>query len=62
MFSENLSQVAVEVSTASGTLVDCPSVLTPNGLQVYLPNARNYIVTFTLPEGNEYYGGFTVTD
>ena len=62
MFTENLGQVAVEVSTASGTLVNCLSVLTPNGLQVYIPNAGNYIVTFTLSNGDEYYGEFTVTD
>lgn len=62
MFSENLGQVAVEVSTASGTQVDCLSVLTPNGLQVYIPNAGNYIVTFTLSNGDEYYGEFTVTE
>ena len=62
MFTENLGQVAVEVSTASGTLVNCLSVLTPNGLQVYIPNAGNYIVTFTLSNGDEYYGEFMVTD
>ena len=62
MFSENLGQVAVEVSTSSGTQVDCLSVLTPNGLQVYIPNAGNYIVTFTLSNGDEYYGEFIVTD
>ncbi len=62
MFSENLGQVAVEVSTASGTQVDCLSVLTPNGLQVYVPLAGDYIVNFTLPNGDEYYGEFTVTD
>ena len=60
MFSENLGQVAVEVSTSSGTQVDCLSVLTPNGLQVYIPNAGNYIVTFTLSNGDEYYGEFEV--
>ena len=62
VFSENLGQVAIEVSTASGTLVDCLSVLTPNGLQIYIPNSGNYIVTFTLSIGDEYYGEFTVTD
>ena len=62
VFSENLGQVAVEVSTASGTQVDCLSVLTPNGLQIYIPSAGNYIVTFTLSNGDEYYGEFTVTD
>ena len=62
VFSENLGQVAVEVSTASGTQVDCLLALTPNGLQIYIPNAGDYIVTFTLPNGDEYYGEFTVTD
>ena len=62
MFTENLGQVAVEVSTASGAQVDCLSTLTPNGLQIYIPSAGNYIVTFTLPNGDEYYGEFTVTD
>lgn len=62
VFNENLGQVAVEVSTASGAQVDCLSVLTPNGLQVYIPNAGNYIVTFTLPNGAEYYGEFEVWD
>jgi hypothetical protein len=62
VFNENLGQVAVEVSTASGAQVDCLSVLTPNGLQVYIPNAGNYIVTFTLSNGDEYYGEFEVED
>ena len=60
VFGENFGQVTVEVSTTSGVQVDCLSVLTPNGLQVYIPNAGNYIVTFTLPDGDEYYGEFEV--
>ena len=62
MFSENLGQVTVEVSTTTGMSVEFTSVLTPNGLLVYIPNAGNYIVTFTLENGDEYYGEFTVTD
>lgn len=62
VFTEDLGQVAVEVSTTTGTSVEFTSVLTPNGLQVYIPNAGNYIVTFTLSNGDEYYGEFTVTD
>ena len=62
VFTENIGQVGVEVSTTSGVQVDCLSVLTPNGLQVYIPNAGSYIVTFTLSNGDEYYGEFTVTD
>ena len=62
VFNENLGQVAVEITTASGASVQCLSVLTPNGLQFYIPIEGDYIVTFTLPNGDEYYGEFTVTD
>ena len=62
LFSENLGQVSVEVATIAGASVQCLSVLTPNGLQVYIPNAGNYIVTFTLSNGDVYAGEFTVTD
>ena len=61
-FTENLGQVAVEVTTASGTPVDGTLTITPNGVQIYIPLAGDYIVTFTLPNGDEYYGEFTVTD
>ena len=61
-FSENLGQVSVEVITSAGASVQCLSVLTPNGLQIYIPNAGNYIVTFTLSNGDVYAGEFTVTD
>lgn len=62
VFNENLGQVSVEVATVAGASVQCLSVLTPNGLQVYIPNAGNYIVTFTLSNGDVYAGEFTVTD
>ena len=62
VFTENLGQVTIEVTTASGATVDYTSVITPNGLQFYIPNTGDYIVTFTLPNGDEYYGEFTVTD
>ena len=62
VFTENLGQVAVEITTALGDAVECLSITTPNGLQIYIPNTGDYIVTFTLPNGDEYYGEFTVTD
>ena len=62
VFNENLGQVSVEVATAAGATVECLSVLTPNGLQVYIPNAGTYIVTFTLSNGDVYAGEFTVID
>ena len=61
-FTENLGQVAVAVTTASGGTVEVLQALTPTGLIIYIPLAGDYIVTFTLPNGDEYYGEFTVTD
>ena len=62
VFTENLGQVAVEVATASGVSVQYTSTPTPNGLQIFIPNTGNYIITFTLSNGDEYYGEFTVSD
>ena len=62
VFNENLGQVSVEVTTTLGATVESLSVPTPNGIQVYIPNAGNYIVTFTLSNGDVYYGEFTVTN
>ena len=61
-FSENLGQVSIEVTTATGTPMDCLSTQTPTGVNLYVPHAGDYIITFTLPNGDEYYGEFTVTD
>ena len=61
-FSENLGQVSIEVATATGTPMDCLSTQTPNGVNLYVPHAGDYFITFTLPNGDEYYGEFTVTD
>ena len=62
VFTENLGQVAIEITTSTGGYVQVDSCMTPNGLQFYIPNTGDYIVTFTLPNGDEYYGEFTVTD
>ena len=47
VFTENLGQVAVEVSTAVGTLVHYSLTPTPNGVQVYTNNAQNKGVSVT---------------
>lgn len=62
VFTENLGQVTVEVTTVSGNPVTCMSTYTPNGVILYVSNTGDYIVNFTLPNGDEYYGEFTVTD
>lgn len=62
VFSENMGQVSVVVATTSGASVESLSVLTPNSLQINISNTGNYVVTFTLSNGDVYYGEFTVTD
>ena len=61
-FTENIGQVTIELTTATGATVDYLSMQTPNGYLFYITNTGDYIVTFTLPNGDEYYGEFTVTD
>ena len=62
VFNENMGQVSMVVATISGTTVESLLVPTPNDIQVYIPNAGNYIVTFTLSNGDVYAGEFTVTN
>ena len=62
VFLENLGQVTVEVTSNLGGEVSIESTPTPNGMNIYIPSAGNYIVTFTLANGDIYYGEFEVTD
>ena len=62
VFTENLGTVEMQITTASGTYVQTYWVYTPEGLQTYLSQTGDYIITFTLSNGDEYYGEFTVTD
>ena len=61
VFTENLGHVTVEVTTAdNGAVVETTGLYTPNGACLYIPDAGSYVVTFTLPDGDEYYGEFEV--
>ncbi len=59
-FSQNIGEVAVEITSLSGTTIYDVSVQTPTAQQFYIPNAGSYVVTFTLQNGDEYYGEFEV--
>ena len=61
-FLENLGNVQVEVSTATGGTVDLTDLWTPNSYIAYITNTGDYVVTITLGNGDEYYGEFEVTD
>lgn len=62
VFTENLGQVTVEVSRFGGGETQVESTPTPNGVLFYIYATGSYIVTFSLPNGDEYYGEFEVTD
>lgn len=62
VFLENLGQVTVEVSSNTVGEVETQSTPTPNGVIIYIPTAGSYIVTFTLANGDIYYGEFEVID
>ena len=61
-FTENLGTVQVEVTTALGDRVDYTPIWTPDSFTTYIANTGSYVVTITLPNGDEYYGEFEVTD
>ncbi|MBO6026796.1 MAG: DUF3244 domain-containing protein [Bacteroidales bacterium] len=62
VFLENLGQVDIEVSLVGGGETQLRSTPTPNGVLFHIINTGSYIVTFTLENGDEYYGEFDVTD
>ena len=62
IFLENLGSVLVEVTDANGGTVDVVDMYTPNGYTAYILGTGSYVVTITLPNGDEYYGEFEVTE
>ena len=62
VFLENLGQVNIQVTMADGGSVHVQSTPTPFGVNFYITDTGSYIVTFTLSNGDEYYGEFEVTD
>ena len=61
-FTENLGNVQIDITTATGGAVSYGHVWTPDSYIAYVYNTGSYIVTITLENGDEYYGEFEVTD
>jgi hypothetical protein len=62
-FTQNIGTLTMELEKVSGPVIfNYPTVQTPDSYQFYLNQTGDYIITFTLSNGDEYYGEFTVTD
>ena len=61
-FTENLGDVQIDITSASGGAVSYGHVWTPDSYIAYITNTGSYVVTITLENGDEYYGEFEVTD
>ena len=61
-FLENLGQVNIVITDVYDNEIRVESTPTPTGVNIYILNTGSYVVTFTLPNGDEYYGEFEVTD
>lgn len=62
VFLENLGQVEIEVTSVTGGEVQTQTTPTPFGVDFYIYNTGDFVVTFTLSNGDEYYGEFSITD
>lgn len=62
-FTQDIGYVEMELNKVSGPMIfNYPSVETPDSLEFYINQTGDYIITFTLSNGDEYYGEFTVTN
>ncbi|MBO7630256.1 MAG: DUF3244 domain-containing protein [Bacteroidales bacterium] len=62
VFLDNLGQVHIEVEAVGGGETQYQSTPTPDGVDFYITYTGSYIVTFTLSNGDVYYGEFEVRD
>jgi len=62
-FTQDIGDVTMELDKVSGPMIfSYPPVETPDSFQFYISQTGDYIITFTLSNGDEYYGAFTVTN
>lgn len=61
-FLQNIGQVTIEISNIFGVTLNIEATDTPSGYMYYIPLTGHYTVTFTLENGDEYYGEFDILD
>jgi hypothetical protein len=62
-FTQDIGTLTMELEMVSGPVIfNYPTVQTPDSYQFYLNQTGDYIITFTLSNGDEYYGEFTITN
>lgn len=59
-FLQSIGEVMIEVCSVLGSTVYYSSAQTPTNCQFYIHNAGDYIVTFTLANGEQYYAEFEI--
>ncbi len=61
-FTQDIGTLTMELDKASGPVIFSFQAVTPDSFGFYLNQTGDYIITFTLANGDEYYGEFTITD
>ncbi len=61
-FTQDIGAVTMELDKVSGPVIFSFQAVTPDSFGFYLNQTGDYIITFTLSNGDEYYGEFTVTN
>ena len=61
-YTQDIGTVTMELDKVNGPNIFGFQTVTPESFGFYLNQTGDYIITFTLPNGDEYYGEFTVTN
>ena len=61
-YTQGIGTVTMELDKVNGPNIFSFQAVTPDSFGFYLNQTGDYIITFTLANGDEYYGEFTITD
>lgn len=61
-FTQDIGAVTMELDKVEGPVIFSFQTTTPESYEFQLNQTGDYIITFTLSNGDEYYGEFTITD